>query len=123
MAKHNQVGSWGENLAVELLIRKGYAISETNWRCGHYELDIIAMHNNRVVFVEVKTRSSEDDDPTDAVNRKKISRIVSAAHAYVLAKNLPHEVQYDIVSIVGTPQKYTIEHIEDAFMAPVRTRY
>lgn len=119
MAKHNEVGSWGENLAVELLISKGYAIAETNWRSGHYELDIVAMHDNRVVFVEVKTRSNQDVDPADAVTRKKINRIVKAANAYILAKDLPHEAQYDIITIVGNPQEYTIEHIEDAFMAPL----
>ena len=121
MAQHNNVGSWGEKLAIDYLISKGYAIRETNWKLQHYEIDIIAMKNNRIVFVEVKTRSNYDDDPLRAVDRKKMQRMVSAANAYVTTRNVPHEIQYDVITINGTPEDYTLEHIDDAFWAPLRT--
>ena len=120
MARHNQVGKWGERLALEHLVRQGYAIRETNWKLTHFEIDIIAMHNNRLVFVEVKTRTSHEDNPLAAIDLRKMRKMVSAANAYVRHQNLPHEVQYDIITINGTPDNYKIRHIPDAFLSPLR---
>lgn len=122
MARHNETGLWGEELACEKLITLGYAICERNFRIGHYELDIIAMKDNRIIFVEVKTRTNPNSDPLDAIDNKKIARMVRAANAYVIAYDIPHEVQFDIITICGTPENYTIEHIPDAFTAPLSTR-
>lgn len=121
MAKHNETGAWGEDLACRHLIENGYAIVETNWRLSHYEIDIIAMKGDRIVFVEVKTRSSDFLDPVDAVDKKKMMRMVRAANAYVLYNNIPHEVQFDIITILGTPDNYELEHIPDAFYPPLKT--
>ena len=71
MARHNDTGNWGEDSAREYLITKGYTILDTNVRFGKNELDIVARHNDRIVFVEVKTRSTDEYDPLDAVDRKK----------------------------------------------------
>lgn len=121
MAKHNTVGAWGEQAATEHLITQGYAIRERNWRMGHYEIDIVAMHHNRLIFVEVKTRTDTETNPADAVDRRRMMRMVTAANAYIHQQNLYHEVQYDIIAITGTPQDYKLEHIPDAFLAPLRT--
>ncbi len=122
MAQHNETGQWGEELACEKLITEGYAICQRNFRIGHYELDIIAMKGNRIVFVEVKTRTNLNNDPIEAIDNKKILRMVRAANTYVTTFDIPHEVQFDIITIVGTPDNYTLEHIPDAFMAPLTTR-
>lgn len=47
--------------------------------------------------------------------------MVRAATAYVEAFDLPHELQFDIVGVSGTPGNFTIEHIEDAFAPPLTT--
>lgn len=120
MAQHNRTGKWGENVAIDCLVAKGYAIRDTNWRLGHLELDIVAMKGDRLVFVEVKTRSNPDDDPIDAVDRRKILRIVRAANAYINMKGLPHEPQFDIIGISGTQEAHTVEHIPDAFLPPLK---
>ena len=60
MAGHNEFGIRGEEVAVAHLIGKGYSIVERNWRCGHKEVDIIAMKASELVFVEVKTRKDEE---------------------------------------------------------------
>ena len=122
MAQHNTTGAWGEELDCEKLITLGYAICERNMRIGHYELDIIAMKGNRIVFVEVKTRTNPNSDPLEAIDSKKIARMTRAANAYVIAYDIPHEVQFDIIAISGTPDNYTLEHIPDAFTAPLTTR-
>ena len=72
MAQHNQLGKWGEEIACEKLITEGYAICERNWRVGSYEIDIIAMKGNRIVFVEVKTRSNDYVDTLESIDNKKI---------------------------------------------------
>lgn len=122
MAQHNETGRWGEELACEKLITKGYTISQRNMRIGHYELDIIAFKGNRIIFIEVKTRTNPNNDPLDAIDNKKIARMARAANAYVIAYNIPHEVQFDIITITGTPDNYTLEHIPDAFTPPLTSR-
>ena len=122
MAKHNQLGTWGEDIACELLITKGHAIRERNWRHGPFEIDIISIKGNRIIFTEVKTRTDNYVDPLEAINRKKIIRMAKSANAYIKFFDLPHEPQFDIILIVGTPESsYSIEHIPDAFLPPLTT--
>ena len=59
MAQHNELGRLGEQQACRYLAEKGYSLLARNWRLGHLEIDIIADYFGEVVFVEVKTRSSE----------------------------------------------------------------
>ncbi len=120
MAEHNIIGSWGEKIAREALIVKGYAITECNHHIGNYEIDIIAMKGNRIVFVEVKTRSSDYVDPLESIDRKKIQRMARAADAYIRNNSIRLEAQFDIITIVGTPGNYSLEHIPDAFMPPLK---
>lgn len=124
MAQHNNLGKWGEQLAADLLVTKGYAIAARNWRAGNLEIDIVAMKGSRIVFVEVKTRMGDFDEALRAIDRRREMRMVRAANSYVKAFNLPHEVQFDVVIVVGDPMGGTlprIEHIEDAFLPPLRT--
>ena len=116
----SQVGKWGEEVAAKYLASQGYAIMETNWRMGHYEVDIIAMHDRYIVFVEVKTRTSEEYDPVEAVDSRKRRRIAASADIYLRYNNLPHEFRFDIVSVSGTPEQYTLEHIPDAYFPPLK---
>ena len=67
MAKHNEIGKWGENLACDKLTSEGWAIAERNWREGHLELDIVAISADTIVFAEVKTRASMDEDPLEVI--------------------------------------------------------
>lgn len=121
MARHNETGKWGENLAADYLAANGYAIAERNWRAGHNEIDIVAYKGSRIIFVEVKTRSNDKDDPLEAVDRNKALRLIKAAIAYVNTFNIDHEIQFDIIAINGSPSNYRIEHIADAFESPLRT--
>lgn len=114
MADHNNVGKWGERLACDYLTALGYAIIDTNVHIGKNEIDIIAEHSDRIVFVEVKTRTDADSDPIDAIDSKKIMHLCRGAEAYVQALNLPHEVQFDVIVVIGTQQNHTIEHYPDS---------
>ncbi|MBO5718070.1 MAG: YraN family protein [Bacteroidales bacterium] len=121
MATHNRTGRWGEDIALTYLEKKAYRILERNWHAGHKELDIIALDGNTLVIVEVKTRSGDDyEEPWQAVTSLKIKRIVQAANLYIRQKAIDAEVRFDIVSVVMRPDgQAEIEHIEDAFTAPL----
>lgn len=121
MARHNETGRWGEDIAAEYLAANGYAIADRNWRCGHYEIDIVAYKGARIIFVEVKTRSDNDEDPLEAVDKDKTSRLIRAAVVYINAYEIDHEIQFDLIAINGTSSDYTIEHIPDAFIPPLKT--
>jgi putative endonuclease len=121
MTDQSLIGKEGEEKARDYLIRKGYAILHTNWRFHHYELDIVATNEDELVVVEVKTRSGGYlVAPEDAVDRGKIKRIVSAADVYARYFGRALPVRFDIITLIKSDAGYAIEHIEDAFYAPIR---
>ena len=112
-----ELGKLGEDLAAELLSKKGYQILERNWHSGHKEIDIIALDDTVLVIVEVKTRKSDDfGDPEIAVGNTKQRLLIWAADAYVRKKHLNVDVRFDIISIVFNNEVPEIEHFEDAFV-------
>ncbi|WP_290700916.1 YraN family protein [Lacinutrix sp.] len=116
MAKHNELGKKGEQLAVDFLLKKGYHILERNYRFQKAEVDIIAQIKETLAIVEVKTRSTTDfGNPQDFVKPKQIQNLVKAVDEYVNVNGLDFEVRFDIVAIVKENNKFKIEHLEDAF--------
>ena len=116
MSKHNEVGKFGEELAVDFLLQKGYQILETNWRFQKAEIDIIVQKATTIAAVEVKTRSTNEfGDPQDFVNKKKITLLTKAMDEYVNRNDLDVEVRFDVVAITLNDQKTEIEHLKDAF--------
>lgn len=120
MADHNDFGKAGEHAAVVYLEDHGYIIRDRNWRQGHLELDIVAMQDDTLVIVEVKTRKDRlFARPEDAVTIAKIKRTVKAANAYINQHGIDAPVRFDIVTVVGNPDCFEIEHIEEAFYPPL----
>ena len=116
MAEHNELGKFGEELAVDFLQKNGYDILETNWTFQKAEIDIIAQKENIVAVVEVKTRSSMDFGlPQDFVKPKKIQLLVKAANEYIVSNDLDAEVRFYIIAIYKEDKIYKTEHIVDAF--------
>ncbi|MGM9803414.1 MAG: YraN family protein [Muribaculaceae bacterium] len=126
MAFHNELGKAGEQAAKEFFIRKGYTIRESNWRCGKLELDLVVQKDGFVVFVEVKTRSSYDVDPTISITQAKIRNLINAGKSYLRMYKLPQlSMQIDYIFIAGTPGNFTLQHVENAVTPkfhPVRRR-
>lgn len=116
-------GKSGEAEAKRFLEQKGYVILHTNWHFGHYELDIVATKEDELVIVEVKTRGVDFlISPEEAVNKGKITRLVAAANAYVRYFRLDMPVRFDIITLVEHTDEFEIDHIEDAFYAPLKRR-
>lgn len=100
---------------------QNYIILESNWRYKKLEVDIIAKHNNCIVFVEVKTRSSNDHgEPESFVTFKKQRFIVEAANNYLISKNIDLEARFDIVSVLLMNGEFIINHLPDAFYPIVK---
>lgn len=119
MARHNELGKWGEQYAADYLQGLGYDIIERDWRIGHRDIDIIARTSDgtTVVFVEVKTRTNDVvTKPDDAVDIKKIRSIGLAANNYIKTKGIVDEVRFDIITIVGSNNDNAqLAHIIEAF--------
>jgi putative endonuclease len=116
MARHNELGKKGEQLAVNHLLEQGYDIIERNYRFERAEVDIIAQKKDTLAIIEVKTRSTSDfGNPQDFVKPKQINNLVKAVDEYVTVNELDVEVSFDIIAIVKQGKGFDIEHLEDAF--------
>jgi putative endonuclease len=117
MSTHRQaIGRWGEEMASQYLIAKGYALLAHNIHSPHGEIDIVASKDGLLVFVEVKTRSSHAFAfPEDSVNRRKQAYLLSAAEDYLQAHPESGESwQFDVIAVEGTPGgKARIDHFEN----------
>ena len=82
---HNkELGERGEQLAVDFLKRRGFSILERNWTCFAGEADIIALDDDAIHFVEVKTRIGDGNGfPAEAVNAKKRQRYEAISELYL----------------------------------------
>ena len=115
MAAHNELGSWGEDMAAAFLRDKGYVIIRRDWRSGHRDIDIIARDGGTLVFVEVKTRRNRVFmEPEEAVDYHKLRNLSLAMNHYVKAYRIDSPVRLDIVTVVGDPDEMPdIQHLKD----------
>ncbi|MCR4828537.1 MAG: YraN family protein [Bacteroidales bacterium] len=116
MAKTQEIGKQGEDIARQYLLDHDYEIVETNWRMGHLEADIIAYKDHRLVFVEVKTRKNVTyGSPEEFVDHKKQKAYIKLANAYVLKYNRMEEVQFDIIGILYNNEGHELIHLPAAY--------
>jgi putative endonuclease len=116
MGKHNEFGKEGEQIATDFLVKKGYAIAYRNYRYLKAEIDIIAVKDDIVSIVEVRSRSSDFlENIAETITPKKIKLLVMAADYYMLSSDLDLEVRFDIITILKNSKQFKIEHLENAF--------
>ena len=114
-------GDRGERAAAKFLRRQGMRIVarqvETRWG----ELDLIARDGDTIVFVEVKTRSSQSQThPSEAVDRRKQANLTKAALYWLKQKGLlEHRTRFDVVTLIWPEdaKQPEIEHFVNAFEA------
>jgi putative endonuclease len=114
------LGITGENLACDALTRRGYAILARRYRTRVGEIDIVARDGGTLVFIEVKTRTSERfGRPVEAVTGWKQRRIVLMAQHFLSRHRLHGRAcRFDVVSVMcpeGEPP--VVEVVQDAFQA------
>ena len=111
-----KLGKYGENKAARYLKNKGYHILERNYRYQKAEIDLIAKRGGVIAIIEVKTRTGPAlEHVVEAVNRKKIQRLVSAADQYLNSRQIALEVRFDIIWITRHAKGISLEHIKNAF--------
>lgn len=115
-----QKGAAAEEAAVFYLSSRGYVIRERNWRCRSGELDIIAEYGNRLVFVEVRSRSGnpQQGTPEESVNTRKIRQVRSTAQVYLYEKGMgEREIGFDVISVKLNRDLSiaALSHINNAF--------
>ncbi len=120
MAAHNELGKWGEELAMRYLEGQGYAVLHHDWKCGRRDLDIIAVTPERdtLVVVEVKTRRNNlFTEPEEAVTPQKMRNIGIAANVYMKTQRVGLPLRFDIIAVTGTcDAEAEVNHIKDAFI-------
>lgn len=105
-------GKWGEKLAHYHLQKQGYIILHRNWRSRKAEVDLIAFHNNKIVFIEVKTRANTlHGEIISFISNKKIELLRQAIEDYLHRYNLNLEAQIDIFCVEGDRSNYKIDWI------------
>ena len=95
------LGRRGEELAVAELTQRGYVICQRNWRCAAGEIDIVAEHEGRLVFVEVRARRGRAlGTPEASITPAKRERLIRVAQSY-LAEAGVGEVDWriDVVAV------------------------
>lgn len=103
----------GEDIATEYLIQNGYHIIERNFYCKLGEIDIVALKEEYLIFLEVKTRSSDNyGTPLEAVTKNKINHLYKTAKYYLYTRNLQDEfIRFDAIEIYKENDNYNINHI------------
>lgn len=96
-----ELGTIGEEAAERFLRLRGYRILGKNVRLNRYEIDLIVMKEDTIVFVEVKTRSNEEiAKGYEAVDHVKQARIRRAATLYLMQSRFTlSEVRFDVISV------------------------
>ncbi len=118
MSRARQIlGKSGEDLAVQELERRGYAILARRYRRRWGELDIVARDGPTVVFIEVKTRESgEYGGGADAITWTKRRRMADVAIDYLARHGLTDRpCRFDVVSIALAGGVARIEVYPNAF--------
>ena len=116
MATRKEIGNKGEENAVSFLFANGYEVLERNYRFGRGEIDIIALKNSVMVFIEVKSRKNTNFGyPETFLSEPQQERIRRAAEEYVLRKEWQGEIRFDIIAILCDGREPTLDHFEDAF--------
>ena len=116
-----QTGMYGEAAALDYLTNEGYTIRERNWRCRSGEIDIIAEHEGRIIFVEVrsKTLGGRYGTAAESVDRRKQQKVRDTAQVYLRSGSRSDaSIRFDVIAITISRMDETIvecKHYKGAF--------
>src|SRR5215471_9825111 len=126
-AAHLRLGELGERMALSYLTHSGYRIVATNFRVPlgrgmrgqklTAEIDVIAYDEDTLVFLEVKTRTSDEFvQPERAVDLRKQRQIARAAKRYrQLMKVTSEAYRYDVLTVLQSPELSEVELLRGYF--------
>ncbi|SCZ04642.1 putative endonuclease [Paenibacillus polysaccharolyticus] len=115
-----QKGKIGEEEACRWLVNQGYSILQRNWRCRSGEVDIIAVREDLLIFVEVRSRSSNSGfgTPQESVDQRKMQQVRSTAGVYIqMSGEHTRQIRFDVIAVMMNHfgKIMSINHLENAF--------
>lgn len=112
------VGKIGEDLGASWLTKKGFIVLDRNWRHGRHEMDLIAIKDGCLHFIEIKTRRNLAFGwPEENITSQKILRMGWLAEAYMRNHKTNGVIQLDILSVILSPaHPPSFFFIEDVYL-------
>ena len=121
-----QAAAWGrkaEEITTDYITRQGFAITERNWRVGNtIEIDLISIQGTEIAFIEVKARNGKYENAEDAIDIKKMKKMVKGADAYLQRQKFDYTARFDVALLEGTPSDYDFTYLKNAFVPPLESR-
>lgn len=114
MYQRHKIGKDGEKFVEDYLIKNEYKILEKNFACAQGEIDIIALENETIVIIEIKTRTNKNYGlPSEAVTATKIRHMYQTAKYYLYMRNLLDEnIRIDVIEVYITGDEFKINHLK-----------
>jgi putative endonuclease len=122
----HQHGTLGERAAKKHLKELGLKFLVANFRSDRGEIDLVFRDDDCLVFVEVKTRSSEDwVRPAGAVNKHKRTLLCQTALDYLKLLKYPEvKIRFDIVEVLlQNSEVREVRHLPNTFVMEKPYRY
>jgi len=117
MNLNQDLGRYGEDRAASYLQERGYEIIDRNWHSQTGEIDLVAKDKDRLVFIEVKTRSGSGfGHPFEAITPSKVARMRRLVADWCVAKQVSSvKVRLDAIAVLVTGGRVHIEHLKEVF--------
>lgn len=115
---NKELGQFGEDYTASYLSDIGYRVVARNYRSRYGEIDMIAMQDDTIVFVEVKARRSRIyGEPKEAVGIRKQQKLIKTAIVFLQENNWEDRAcRFDVVEVIFLPNGSVKPcHIENAF--------
>ena len=112
-----ELGQRGEAVAEEFLRTRRYTIVARNYRCRLGEIDLVALDEGVVVFVEVRSRRGDlAGTPLESVDGRKQARVARVAQHFCAARGWANrDARFDVIGIRFDAEPPAIEHVRGAF--------
>ncbi len=115
-----EFGDFGEKIAKEYFIKKGYRFLASNFSYNKYEIDLIFEEEKTktIVFIEVKTRKSDEIYlPEESITYTKQDKIRKCASLYFKLNReyKGYNARFDSFAVVKNDREFRTNHIENAF--------
>ena len=96
------IGSQAEEDALQFLLQNGLSLVDRNYRCRFGEIDLIMLHDDELVFVEVRKRKNMDfGGALQSVSFVKQSRLIKAAKHFLMKYRQPPACRFDVIAMEG----------------------
>ncbi len=111
------VGAQGEQFVAQFLEQQKYTVLARNFRTKMGEIDLIARKKNLIVFVEVKTRTTDYFELSQLIVPSKQRKIVATAAAFILEnKSYQCIYRFDVALVVGRNPQFDLNYVDNAFV-------